>query len=51
MATPNEKLAASLEVLKDLQAQHGNVLNSSELSRTHRERLKKNGFLKDIILG
>ena len=51
MATPNEKLAASLEALKDLQAQHGNVLKSSELSRTHRERLKKNGFLKDIILG
>ncbi|MCB1466777.1 MAG: Fic family protein [Rhizobiaceae bacterium] len=51
MATPNEKLAASLEVLKSLQAQHGNVLRSNELSRTHRERLKKNGFLKDIILG
>ena len=51
MATPNEKLAASLELLKERQAEHGNVLRSGELSRTHRERLKKNGFLTDVILG
>ena len=51
MASPNEKLAASLEVLKELREQHGNVLKSSDLSRTHRDRLKKNGFLRDIILG
>lgn len=51
MASPNEKLAASLELLKERQAEHGNVLRSNELSRTHRERLKKNGFLSDVILG
>ena len=51
MPTSNEKLASSLEVLKDLQRDHGNVLKSNELSRTHRERLKKNGFLNDIISG
>lgn len=51
MASPNEKLATSLEVLKELQAQRGNVLKSSDLSRTHRDRLKMNGFLRDIILG
>lgn len=51
MVSPNEKLATSLELLKEQQAEHGNVLRSSEFSRTHRERLKKNGFLTDVILG
>lgn len=51
MASPNEKLATSLELLKERQAEHGNVLRSSELSRTHRERLRKNGFLSDVIQG
>lgn len=51
MASPNEKLAASLERLKEIQVEQGNVLKSNELSRTHRDRLKQNGFLKDIILG
>ncbi len=39
MVTPNEKLATSLEILKKLQEQHGNVPRSSDLSRTHRDRL------------
>ncbi|MEP3333183.1 Fic family protein [Sedimentitalea sp.] len=51
MATPNEKLAASLELLKERQEGLGNVLRSNELSRTHRERLKKAGFLSDVIQG
>lgn len=51
MATPNEKLATSLEKLRALQKDVGNVLKSSELSRTHRERLQKTGFLKDVMLG
>lgn len=51
MASPNEKLAASLELLKEQQSEHGNVLRSNELSRTHRDRLKKNGFLSDVIQG
>jgi len=51
MATPNEKLATSLEALSKLQTNVGNVLKSNELSRTHRERLQKAGFLKDVISG
>ncbi len=51
MASPNEKLAASLDILKERQAEYGNVLRSSELSRTHRDRLRKNGFLSDVIQG
>ena len=49
MATQNEKLAGSLEVLANVQ-QDG-VVRSSSLSRTHRERLIRSGFLKEIING
>lgn len=51
MATPSEKLAESLEVLKSLQDQKIVAIRSRDLSRTHRERLKKNGFLQEIIKG
>ncbi len=51
MATPSEKLAESLEVLKSLQDQKIVAIRSSDLSRTHRERLTKNGFLLEIIKG
>lgn len=51
MATPSEKLADSLKFLKDLQ-DHGLVaIRSRDLSRTHRERLCKNGFLQEVIKG
>ncbi|MDD3721497.1 MAG: cell filamentation protein Fic, partial [Lutibacter sp.] len=52
MATPGEKLAASLEVLYSLQNK-GNIvaIRSSEITRTHRERLIKNGFLKEVTKG
>jgi len=49
MATPHTKLADSLEVLKTLQEDGRGVFRSNELSRTHRERLIKNGFLTAII--
>ena len=49
MATPAEKLAESLEALKALQ---GIVaIRSSDLSRTHRERLLQNGFLQEVMKG
>lgn len=52
MATPQEKIAQSLEVLKDLQDnQKILVFKTSELSRTHRERLVKQGFIRKIIDG
>jgi len=51
MAKPSEKLAKSLEVLHQLQ-EHGTVaIRSSDLTRTHRERLCKNGFLQEVIKG
>lgn len=50
MASPNEKLAASLAVLKALQAK-ARVFRSNELARTHRERLVKNGFLREVVKG
>lgn len=51
MATPSEKLAESLEVLKSLQDQDIVAVRSRDLSRTHRERLIKNGFLQQVIKG
>lgn len=51
MASPQEKLAESLEVLKKLQDQGIVAIRSRHLSRTHRERLIKNGFLQEVIKG
>ena len=51
MATPNEKLAESLDVLKALQEGGRRVFRSDELSRVHRERLVENGFLQDVMKG
>jgi fido (protein-threonine AMPylation protein) len=51
MATPNIKLAESLDVLKALQAGGGRVFRSEELSRVHRERLVTNGFLQEVMKG
>jgi hypothetical protein len=52
MATPNEKLAGSLKILHDLQNIKGFVaIKTSEINRTHRERLCRNGFLKEVAKG
>jgi hypothetical protein len=51
MATPSEKLAESLETLKELQDQGTVAIRSRDLSRTHRERLVKNYFLQEVIKG
>ncbi|CAN5771639.1 Fic family protein [soil metagenome] len=51
MATPSEKLAASLEILHRLQKDGRRVFQSNELSRVHRERLLKHGFLRQVIKG
>ena len=51
MANPHIKLAESLEALRALQ-DHGVVaVRSGDLTRTHRERLFKNGFLKEVMKG
>lgn len=51
MATPSEKLAESLELLSEIQKNGIFVIQAKELSRTHRERLVKNGFLQPVMKG
>jgi len=51
MATPSERLAASLEVLKAIQDKGTVAVKSAELGRVHRERLLKNGFIKEVLKG
>ncbi len=51
MATPNEKLAESLAALQELQKGRRRVFRSDELSRVHRERLLRNGFLQEVMKG
>ena len=51
MASPHEKLAESLEVLRALQERGVVAVRSTELTRTHRERLIKNGFLQEVMKG
>jgi Fic/DOC family protein len=51
MATPQEKLAQSLEALKKLQDRGVVAIRAADLSRAHRERLHKNGFLREVMKG
>lgn len=52
MPAPSEKLAQSLEILHKLQNSSGAAaIRARDLSRTHRERLVANGFLREVIKG
>ncbi|MDO9225281.1 MAG: Fic family protein [Pseudomonadota bacterium] len=51
MATPSEKLAQSLEALHALQDRGLVAIRSGDLTRTHRERLIKGGFLQEVMKG
>ena len=51
MATPQEKLAKSLEALRALQDRGVLAIRAADLSRAHRERLLKNGFLQEVMKG
>jgi hypothetical protein len=51
MATPQEKLAQSLEALKKLQDKGIVAIKTSELSRVNRERLVDKGFIRQVIQG
>lgn len=51
MAKPGEKLAESLEKLKELQDNKIIGIKASDLSRVHRERLLENGFIREVIKG
>jgi len=52
MATIQERLADSLMELQKLQNDNGlAVIQSSDLSRVHLERLVTNGFLQEVMKG
>lgn len=51
MASPSEKLAESLEALRTLQDKGTIAIPAKSLTRTHRERLIKHGFLQEVIKG
>ena len=51
MATPADKLAQSLGALKALQNAKAVAIRASVLTRVHRERLLKNGFLREVMKG
>ena len=51
MASPSEKLAQSLEILHGLQSANGAAIRAKDMTRTHRERLLANGFLREVIKG
>jgi len=51
MATPQQKLADSLEALEALQKRGVVAVRSSDLSRIRRERLVKGGFLQEVMKG
>lgn len=51
MAAPNEKLAASLAQLQTLEKDARRVFQSKELSRVHRERLLRHGFIREVMKG
>lgn len=51
MVPPAEKLAQSLEKLRHLQESGKVAIRSRDLSRTHRDRLMKNGYLIEVMKG
>src|SRR5689334_12602930 len=51
MPSPSELLSESLQALHDLQSQGVVAIRSTNLSRTHRQRLVSNGFLKEVMKG
>jgi hypothetical protein len=51
MASPHEKMVESLAILRAPQAIDVIVVSSADLTRTHRERLVKNGFLQEVMKG
>lgn len=51
MATPAEKLAESLKVLQTIQKNGIVAIKSKDLSRTNKDRLITNGFIREVIRG
>lgn len=51
MPSPQEKLADSLAILQKLQNAGKVAIRSTDITRIQRERLVKNGFLKEVMKG
>ncbi len=51
MAKPQGRLADSLQALKELQDRGLVAIRSADLTRVHRERLLRNGFLRAVMKG
>lgn len=51
MSTPADKLSQSLAVLKPLQDAGLIAIKTSHLSRVHRQRLLKQGFIREVMKG
>jgi hypothetical protein len=51
MATPADKLAQSLDALKALQDAGVVAIRASDLTRVHRERLLRGGFIREVMKG
>jgi hypothetical protein len=51
MASPADKLAESLDVLRVLQDARGGAVRASDLTRVHRERLLRSGFIREVTKG
>ena len=51
MASPSNHLATSLELLQELQRRGRIAVRARDLSRVHRERLTRNGFLREVMKG
>lgn len=51
MASPSDNLANSLSLLKVLQDDGRAAIRARDLTRIHRERLVKNGFLEEVMKG
>lgn len=51
MASPTDKLAQSLAVLQSLQDASVVAIRTTSLTRVHRERLLKSGFIQEVMKG
>lgn len=51
MTEPSAKLAASLAELKALQDEGVVAIRTRQLTRTHRERLQRSGFIREVMKG
>lgn len=51
MAAPSAKLAESLALLRSIQDRGMIAIRANHLTRTHRERLLKSGFIREVMKG